>query len=164
MHSISPLPQCLLLKVTGPILKILCPHPPELRFTLPAPKALTPPLLPLTEHSCHSVTWQDGTGVQPLPSQPFQSPAPPCTHHPLVPGSEPAGASSSPISWGSGEAMAVVSPTFITGGGPCSRKKLGWLKTQEKGRRRRKGAGRGNRLSRGSLFLTQAVWDRKTEN
>lgn len=29
MHSISPLPQCLLLKVTGPILKILRPRPPS---------------------------------------------------------------------------------------------------------------------------------------
>lgn len=44
MHSTSPVPQCLLLKVTGPILKILRPHPLGLSFTLPAPKALTPPL------------------------------------------------------------------------------------------------------------------------
>lgn len=75
--------------------------------------------------------------MQPLPSPPSQSPAPPCTHHPWVPGSEPTGASSSPISWGSGEAMAVPSQTFITCGRPCLRKrsscKLGWLKTQEVG-------------------------------
>lgn len=66
--------------------------------------------------------------------------------------------------------MAVLSlrvDPFITYGTPCLRNgkqcELGWLKTRERESRRRKRAGRGNRLSQGSLFLTQAVRDRKRE-
>lgn len=165
------MPQCQLLKELLDPSQGFCFHTGWRSISLsPGPKALqhsshTGCLSP--QHNCHSTTWQDRIGVQPLPSPPSQSPAPPCTHHPLVPGSEPTGASSSPISGGSGEAMAVLSPTFITCGRPCLRKekqyKLGWLSTQERGRWRRKRAGRVNRLSQGSLFLTQAVWDRKRE-
>lgn len=170
MHSISPsVPRCLLLEESLDLSQTSC--------TSTSP----PPVTKALQHSFQTHCLSPQLSLNYLPGQnrgaastfPALLPgtAPPYTRHPLVPGSEPTGACSSSISWGSGEATAVLSlrvDPFITYGTPCLRNgkqcEPGWVKTQERERWRRKRARRGNRLSQGSLFLTQAVWDRKREN
>lgn len=120
----------------------------------------TPPLTPTsTEPSSCTTPLQDRMGFSPF-HRPLSHPTPPCTHRHL-PGSEPADASSSSISRGGGEAMAVPSlraDTFITCGRTCMRigkqRGMSWGgQRPRKRKRRQEGWALAAGLARGSLYF-----------